>query len=74
MQVEKKLTVEIAMELPKELAAYLSEGLLGMKVQFYWRSPVRTQYVKSGLAQIKANLSTDELDALMDLNKDRYEH
>ena len=73
MQLEKKLTVEIAMELPKELAGYLSEGLLGMKVQFYWRSPVRTQYVKSGHS-IKANLSTEELDALMNVNKDRYEH
>lgn len=73
MQLDKKLTVEIAMELPKELATYLSEGLLGMKVQFYWRSPVRTHYVKSG-QQIKANLSTEELDALMDFNKDRYEH
>jgi|AACY02.1.fsa_nt_gi hypothetical protein len=73
MQLEKKLTVEIAMELPKELAGYLSEGLLGMKVQFYWRSPVRTQYVKSA-HPIKANLSTEELDALMDVNKDRYEH
>ena len=73
MQLEKKLTVEIAMELPKELAAYLSEGLLGMKVQFYWRAPVRSQYVKSG-HHIKANLSSDELDALMAMNKDRYEH
>lgn len=73
MQVDKKLTVEIAMELPKELAMYLSEGLLGMKVQFYWRSPVRTQYVKSG-HHIKANLNTEELNALMAISKDRYEH
>lgn len=73
MNLDKKLTVEIAMELPKELAGYLTEGLLGMKVQFYWRSPTRTQYVKSG-HQVRANLNVDELNALMDICKDRYEH
>lgn len=73
MELNKKLTVEIAMELPKELAAYLTEGLLGIKVQFYWRSPVRTQYVKAGHS-LKANLNTEELNALMDMCKDRYEH
>ncbi|MEY4121379.1 MAG: hypothetical protein RLZZ457_217 [Pseudomonadota bacterium] len=74
MSIEKKLTVEVVMDLPHELSAYLSQGLLGMKLHFYWRASPQPNYVKSPRKHIHVNLSADELDALMNLNQDHYEH
>jgi hypothetical protein len=48
--------------------------LLGMKLHFYWRASPQPNYVKSPRKHIHVNLSADELDALMNLNQDHYEH